>query len=86
MKPNYECKRCGWKWESRLLDRKPKQCPGCKRIDWGRVTVGVSGRAPAVVPAKGQRGVASVPAKGTSAKAVETVKREDLDPNYDFGS
>lgn len=27
-----ECKRCGYKWESRLP--LPKQCPNCKRMDW----------------------------------------------------
>lgn len=32
MKQNNECKKCGYKWKSKLI--KPISCPRCKRYDW----------------------------------------------------
>jgi len=29
-----KCKRCGYKWESRVKD--PKVCPRCKRYDFDK--------------------------------------------------
>lgn len=33
MRVNCECKRCGWKWISRITGG-PKTCPGCKSTGW----------------------------------------------------
>jgi predicted Zn-ribbon and HTH transcriptional regulator len=32
MKTDYECKKCGYKWKSRV--EKPSACPRCKRYDY----------------------------------------------------
>ena len=37
MRVNCECKRCGWKWVSRI-EGGPKICPGCKSPAWRTVS------------------------------------------------
>ena len=34
MKKEYECKKCGYKWKSRVTI--PLTCPRCKRYDYNK--------------------------------------------------
>ena len=29
-----KCRQCGYEWGSKDPDKKPVQCPRCKRYDW----------------------------------------------------
>ena len=35
MKKKHSCKKCGYKWESKLEN--PLSCPRCKRYDWNKL-------------------------------------------------
>lgn len=100
--PRKRCRKCGYKWYSRV--KKPKRCPNCKRADWKKPIRTGKNHPNAAALEKRDRFVRKEPIKMdpedlaflyeklVEAGMADTIKRETLaammiaDPHIDWGA